>query len=72
MPFGQGGGYGVGDGTQDLQPIINSNGNSFVGVAIQYRVSERSVCILESTDSDACSLELSASWRLTRFIDEVS
>ncbi len=33
-----GGGYGAGNGQQDLTSIINSNGNSFVGVAIQYRV----------------------------------
>ena len=33
-----GGGYGIGDGTQDLSTIINANNNSFVGVAIQYRL----------------------------------
>lgn len=33
-----GGGYGAGDGTQDLSAIINANNNSFIGVAIQYRV----------------------------------
>lgn len=36
----KGGGYGVGNGRQDLTQIITSNNNSFVGVAIQYRVSE--------------------------------
>jgi len=35
-----GGGYGLGDGTQDMSSMINANNNSFVGVAIQYRVSE--------------------------------
>ncbi|PSN74793.1 alpha/beta-hydrolase [Corynespora cassiicola Philippines] len=34
-----GGGYGVGDGTQDLSSIINENQNGFVGVSIQYRAS---------------------------------
>lgn len=33
-----GGGYGQGSGSQDLSDIINANDNSFVGVAIQYRV----------------------------------
>ncbi|KAF2680775.1 carboxylesterase type B [Lentithecium fluviatile CBS 122367] len=33
-----GGGYGVGDGTQDMSNIINANDNAFVGVAIQYRL----------------------------------
>jgi carboxylesterase type B len=33
-----GGGYGAGNGQQDLTSIINGNGNSFIGVAIQYRV----------------------------------
>lgn len=34
-----GGGYGLGNGRQNLSTIINTNNNSFVGVAIQYRVS---------------------------------
>lgn len=34
-----GGGYGAGNGRQDLSAIINSNNKGFVGVAIQYRVS---------------------------------
>jgi carboxylesterase type B len=33
-----GGGYGAGNGQQDLTSIVNGNGNSFIGVAIQYRV----------------------------------
>jgi hypothetical protein len=33
-----GGGYGYGDGTQDLSEIINANDQGFVGVTIQYRV----------------------------------
>lgn len=33
-----GGGYGLGDGTQDLSLIINQNQNDFIGVSIQYRV----------------------------------
>ncbi|KAH0363182.1 carboxylesterase type B, partial [Aureobasidium melanogenum] len=33
-----GGGYGLGNGRQDLQAIIETNNNSFVGVAIQYRL----------------------------------
>ena len=35
-----GGGYGLGQGNQDLSAIINTNNNSFIGVAIQYRVSK--------------------------------
>lgn len=34
-----GGGYGAGNGRVDFTSIINTNGNGFVGVAIQYRVS---------------------------------
>lgn len=34
-----GGGYGAGNGRVDFSSIINTNGNGFVGVAIQYRVS---------------------------------
>lgn len=37
-----GGGYGAGNGQQDLSYIINTNANGFVGVAIQYRVSSLS------------------------------
>ena len=33
-----GGGYGAGQGNEDLTPIINTNNNSFIGVAIQYRL----------------------------------
>ncbi|KAF1969281.1 carboxylesterase type B [Bimuria novae-zelandiae CBS 107.79] len=33
-----GGGYGIGSGSQDLSGIINANNNSFIGVAIQYRL----------------------------------
>ncbi|OAL49201.1 alpha/beta-hydrolase [Pyrenochaeta sp. DS3sAY3a] len=33
-----GGGYGFGDGTQDLSFIINQNQNDFIGVSIQYRL----------------------------------
>ncbi|KAF2183864.1 alpha/beta-hydrolase, partial [Zopfia rhizophila CBS 207.26] len=33
-----GGGYGFGDGTQDMTEIINANGKGFVAVAIQYRL----------------------------------
>lgn len=33
-----GGGYGAGNGQQDMSEIINANGNSFIAVAIQYRV----------------------------------
>lgn len=34
-----GGGYGQGQGNEDMSSIINTNNNSFVAVAIQYRVS---------------------------------
>jgi carboxylesterase type B len=34
-----GGGYGVGDGREDLSGLVNANNSSFVGVNIQYRVS---------------------------------
>lgn len=40
--FPKGGGYGAGNGREDLTQIINSNNNSFVGVAIQYRVTTAS------------------------------
>ncbi|THX35267.1 carboxylesterase type B [Aureobasidium pullulans] len=33
-----GGGYGLGNGQQDMQAIINTNNNSFIAVAIQYRL----------------------------------
>ena len=33
-----GGGYGAGNGQQDLTSIINGNGNNFIAVVIQYRV----------------------------------
>lgn len=35
-----GGGYGAGNGRTDMSEIINANNNSFVAVAIQYRVSQ--------------------------------
>ena len=38
-----GGGYGLGQGSQDMSAIINANGNKFIAVAIQYRVSISSV-----------------------------
>lgn len=31
--------YGFGNGQQDMSEIINENGNSFIAVSIQYRVS---------------------------------
>lgn len=34
-----GGGYGAGNGQVDFSYILNTNGNGFVAVAIQYRVS---------------------------------
>lgn len=39
MIYIHGGGYGAGNAQVDLSSIINTNGNSFVAVAIQYRVS---------------------------------
>lgn len=39
-----GGGYGQGDGRQDLSTIINTNNNAFIGVSIQYRVSQQ-ICV---------------------------
>ncbi|KAF2029859.1 carboxylesterase type B, partial [Setomelanomma holmii] len=33
-----GGGYGVGDGREDLSNLINANDNTFIGVSIQYRL----------------------------------
>lgn len=33
-----GGGYGAGNGRQDLTAIINANNQSFIGVSIQYRL----------------------------------
>jgi carboxylesterase type B len=34
-----GGGYGVGDGREDLSGLVNANNSSFVAVNVQYRVS---------------------------------
>jgi carboxylesterase type B len=34
-----GGGYGQGYASADLSGIINANNNAFIGVTIQYRVS---------------------------------
>lgn len=34
-----GGGYGFGDGTQDMAEIVNDNDQQFIAVSIQYRVS---------------------------------
>ena len=33
-----GGGYGAGNGREDLSSIINTNDNNFIGVSIQYRL----------------------------------
>ncbi|KAL9042095.1 MAG: hypothetical protein Q9214_003886 [Letrouitia sp. 1 TL-2023] len=33
-----GGGYGTGQGDQEMSTIINANNNNFIGVAIQYRL----------------------------------
>jgi carboxylesterase type B len=33
-----GGGYGAGNGRQDFSDILNTNGNNFVTVSIQYRL----------------------------------
>jgi carboxylesterase type B len=38
MVWIHGGGYGLGDGKQDLSAFINTNDNALVAVAIQYRV----------------------------------
>ncbi|KAI4089256.1 MAG: hypothetical protein LQ339_008575 [Xanthoria mediterranea] len=38
LVFIHGGGYGMGQGSQDLSMIINANNQSFIGVAIQYRL----------------------------------
>lgn len=38
-----GGGYGEGQGSEDMSAIINTNDDGFVAVAIQYRVSIRSL-----------------------------
>jgi carboxylesterase type B len=38
-----GGGYGVGDGREDLSGLVNANNSSFVAVNIQYRVSKNFV-----------------------------
>ncbi|KAL0936896.1 carboxylesterase family protein [Colletotrichum truncatum] len=38
MVYIHGGGYGYGDGLQDMSALINDNGNSFIVVVIQYRL----------------------------------
>lgn len=35
-----GGGYGQADGSWDLREFINANGNEYIAVAMNYRVSE--------------------------------
>ena len=47
-----GGGYGAGQGNEDLSSIINANENSFIGVAIQYRVR----IVKHGLFSDMCQL----------------
>ncbi len=49
------GGYGQGSSQQDLSYIINENGNNFVGVAIQYRVSANAVVRMRADETDALS-----------------
>jgi carboxylesterase type B len=39
-----GGGYGLGDGTQDMSGLMNANNNTFLVVSIQYRV--YSICFV--------------------------
>jgi carboxylesterase type B len=46
-----GGGYGVGDGREDLSNLIIANGGAFVGVNIQYRVSKR-LCVSKGENID--------------------
>jgi carboxylesterase type B len=43
-----GGGYGFGDGRQDMSTLMNANGKAFVVVSIQYRVS--TVCYVRCQD----------------------
>jgi len=44
-----GGGYGFGDGRQDMSEIINANDKGFVVVSIQYRVSFQTfVCAFQN------------------------
>ncbi|OLN82736.1 Lipase 4-like protein 4 [Colletotrichum chlorophyti] len=38
MVWIHGGGYGIGNGRQDMSEIINDNGNKFISVVIQYRL----------------------------------
>ena len=38
MVWIHGGGYGAGDGSQDMTQLINANGKAFIGVSIQYRL----------------------------------
>ena len=62
-----GGGYGLGNGQEDLSGIITANNNSFIGVAIQYRVSSACTWLLQATFADPQkSWALLASCHLTR------
>lgn len=36
-----GGGYAAGQGDQDLSMLVNTNNKTFIGIAIQYRVSSK-------------------------------
>ncbi len=47
-----GGGYGAGNGQQDLSTIITANNNSFVAVSIQYRVRMKKKFAMELRQSD--------------------
>jgi carboxylesterase type B len=60
-----GGGYGAGNGQQDLTSIINGNGNSFIGIAIQYRVNISFLHATSVTDSVSSS-GLSDSYHLLK------
>lgn len=51
-----GGGYGEGNGQEDLSTIINANNNSFIGVAIQYRVGQPPTHLPSTTELTANSL----------------
>lgn len=47
-----GGGYGVGDGREDLSKLINANDKAFIGISIQYRVRKAGNTFVESTDRE--------------------
>ena len=59
-----GGGYGMGQGNQDMSSIINANHNNFIAVAIQYRVRTLDQLYYNITDLNCSSVLLVSCLRM--------